>query len=477
MDARPPDIRVLWEVERAFLGGCLLGGEAQVLEHAASLTPEDFSRPQHENLWRLMVEMAQAPGSVDVITVAERVAEKPSDFDGVAYVVGMPTACPSVEAVPTYARRVREASVRRKLLLIAKGVPEVVKAADSARSAIGVVEGQLSALMDQVGSLSEGPGSATAFQIAEDVAAELGERFANPGARVGYSTGLAGVDHYFTGLRAARLYVVAARPGVGKTAVGLRLARAVAEAGGGVLFASLEMARNELLERGLADVGGVSYKGLLTGHLDAQEQRATHEALEYWSALPLVVNDTPAIPLSRLYGDARRWSHPSGAPLALVVVDYLQLLGPPTGMSRNATRENVVSENARGLKNLAKALGVPVVALAQLNRESEKRTDNRPKMSDLRESGEIEQAADVIMLLDRPEMREPDDATVRGRMEAIIAKQRAGSTGSAWLRWEGDLQRVSDGEAPVRAEIAQPVRRRSGGGGYQFDGDPMWHDR
>lgn len=479
MDPKVPDTRIAWEVERAFLGGCLLGGEGVVLDHASVLTPEDFSRPQHENLWRLMVEMAQAPGSVDTITVAERVAEKPEDYDGIAYVVGMPNGCPSVEAVPTYARRVREAAVRRRLLMIAKGVPEVVKTATDTRTAIGTVEGQLSALMDQVAPLTEaGPGPATALRIAEDVATELDERFANPGARVGYSTGLASVDHYFTGLRPARLYVVAARPGVGKTAVGLRLARAVAESGGGVLFASLEMARNELMERGLADVGGVSYEGLLTGYLDEGAQRATRDALEHWAALPMVVNDTPAIPLSRLYGEARRWSHPSGAPLALVVVDYLQLLGAPTGMSRNATRENVVSENARGLKNLAKALGVPVVALAQLNRESERRTDNRPKMSDLRESGEIEQAADVVVLLDRAEMRDPDDATMKGRMEAIVAKQRAGRTGSAWLHWEGDIQRVSDGEAPVRAEIAQPVRRRSGGGGgYQFDGDPMWHDR
>lgn len=467
--------RALWDTERAFLGGCLLGGESVVLSHVSALTPEDFSRPQHENLWRLLSEMAQAPGVVDVVTVMERVMLRPQDYDGVSYVSMMPNQCPALEGVPTYARRILEASNRRQLLRIGAGVPEVMTAAEDTRTAAAAVEAQLSALIQKVTPLDgNGPGLATADRIVGEVVEELTQRVMNPGERLGYSTGLENVDHYFTGLRPSRLYIVAARPGVGKTAVALRIARAVAEAGGGVLFASLEMARNELLERGLSDVGGVPYEGILTGRLSEEEQRNVYAAGDVWAGLPFSVDDTPGVPLATLYGQARRWAHPSGTPLALVVVDYLQLLGAPPGMSKHATRENIVSENARGLKNLAKALGVPVLALAQLNRESEKRTDARPKMSDLRESGEIEQAADAIALLDRPEVRDPDNPEVRGRMEVIIAKQRAGRTGSAWLRWEGAIQRVSDGQAPVAAEIQTPVRRRSSG--RQFDGNPEWRD-
>lgn len=465
----------LWDTERAFLGGCLLGGEGVVLSHVGTLTPEDFSRPQHENLWRLLSEMAQAPGTVDLVTVIERVALRPQDYDGAAYVSTMPSRCPTMEGVPTYARRIAEASNRRKLLTIGAGVPEVVKAAEDTRTAAGVIEAQLTALIQKVAPLDgTGPGLATSDRIVGDVVEELTQRVMNPGERLGYSTGLENLDYYLTGLRPSRLYVVAARPGVGKTAVALRIARAVAEAGGGVLFASLEMARNELLERGLADVAAVPYEGILTGRLSEEEQRAVYVAADVWAGLPVGVDDTPAMTLAALYGQARRWSHPSGAPLGCVVVDYLQLLGAPVGTGRNATRENVVSENARGLKNLAKALGVPVIALAQLNRESEKRTDARPKMSDLRESGEIEQAADVIALLDRAEVRDPDNPETKGRMEVIVAKQRAGRTGSAWLRWEGAIQRVSDGSAPLPATPQPTVRRR--GGGRQFDGNPEWND-
>lgn len=478
MDPKVHDSGVLWEMERAFLGGCLLGGEAVVLDHVARVAPEDFSRPPHENLWRLLVEMAQAPGAVDVMTVTERVALRPNDYDGVAYVCAMPSTCPSVEAVPTYAGRIVEASNRRRLLNIGAGVPELVKAAVDTRMAVTAVEAQLSALMQRVVPLDgSGPGLATSDRIVGEVVEEVTQRVMNPGERLGYSTGMENVDAYFTGLRPSRLYVIAARPGVGKTAVALRIARGVAEAGGGVLFASLEMARNELMERGLADVAAVPYEGILTGRLSEEEQRAIYVAADVLAGLPFCVDDTPAMTLAALHGQARRWAHPSGAPLGCIVVDYLQLMGAAPGTGRNATRENIVSENARGLKNLAKALGVPVIALAQLNRESEKRTDARPKMSDLRESGEIEQAADVIVLLDRAEVREPDDPAMKGRMEMIIAKQRAGRTGSAWLRWEGHIQRVSDGEAPVASQVVAPIRRRKSSGGYQFDGNPDWHDQ
>lgn len=477
MSVRVDDARAMWEVERAFLGGCLLGGEAVVLDYVATLAPEDFSRPPHENLWRLLLSMAQAPGAVDLVTVVERIAVTPNDYDGIAYVAGMPNQCPSLEAVPTYARRVIEGSNRRRLVDIGRGVPDVIKAAPDVRTAATTLEAQLSVLLQRlVPPDDSGPGLATSERIVADVVDELHARIAEPGARVGYSTGLANVDGYLLGLRPARLYVIGARPGVGKTAVALRVARAVAEAGGGVLFASLEMARGELVERGVSDVSGVAYEGILTGRMSEDEQRAIYPAVDMWANLPFSVDDTPAMTLATLHGQARRWSHPTGVPLGCIVVDYLQLMGAAPNLGRNATRENIVSENARGLKNLAKALGVPVVALAQLNREGEKRADPRPQISDLRESGEIEQAADVIILLDRAERREPDDASVKGRMEAIVAKQRSGRTGSAWLRWEGHIQRVSDGEAPVKAEIAAPVRRKKGGGGYQFDGNPDWGD-
>lgn len=272
------------------------------------------------------------------------------------------------------------------------------------------------------------------------------------------STGYPDLDRQLGGgLQAGQLIVIAARPAMGKSALALNVALGLARNGHGVACYSAEMVAEAVTRRLLAAHAGVPASALRDRTLDPEQYRALTTAVEQAQALPLVIDGKPGRTLSELRGRLRRVQFAGGAPLRVLIVDYLQLLRPD---GRGQSREVEVAGIARGLKELA--LGVPgltVIALAQLNRAVESRSEHRPGTADLRESGEIEQAADVVALLYRDEVYNPDSPE-RGVCEVIIGKQRDGSTGTVRLAWLGDRQQFASLAREWRPEAPASQRAR-----------------
>ncbi|MDR9384318.1 DnaB-like helicase C-terminal domain-containing protein [Ralstonia sp. 11b] len=265
------------------------------------------------------------------------------------------------------------------------------------------------------------------------------------------------------GLRPGEMIVVAGRPGMGKTSLGLNIAANVAmggEVGGAVLFVSLEMGAMELTERCLSLAGGAPYAGILTGEMGDKEWNAVTKAVERLAHRNLFVDDTGGLDLARLAAKARSIKRRYG--LALLVVDYLGLMRS-TGGTQRENRTQEIGAISRGLKALAKELQTPVIVLAQLNRQNEARPDKRPQLSDLRDSGDIEQDADAVLLCHRPSYYDPafDPGDL---MEVNVAKMRRGKTGTVPLSFDGDTQRVTNftGTWPLAALSQQRNPRNRG---------------
>ncbi len=418
-----------WETERALLGGLLLD-PSQLAEVSERVSAASFSRPPHENLFALLIELHERGVRTDVVTMIDEIGRrKAEDYDGVAYVAALPNACPSVENLLTYAERVREASARRRLIDAASHIVEVVKTEPK----------DLQTLLDDaeraIFEVSQLSGRSDWHPLAEVIDEQfvmIQERAKAPGALTGVTTGFYDLDRMLAGFHPGTLAILAARPAMGKTALALNMALA-ASAHGAVGIFSLEMSRQELSSRMLCARGEVDASRVRTGQLDAADWRRLTQAVEDLHAAPIEIDDTPGLTIAQLRSKARRLMTKRRG-LALLVVDYLQLMQGTGGAKES--RENVISNISRGLKILSKELNVPVLALSQLNRSLEGRTDKRPMPSDLRESGAIEQDADVIMFIYRDELYNPDTPD-RGLAEVIIAKQRAGATGTVKLVFDG----------------------------------------
>ncbi|MCB9662537.1 MAG: replicative DNA helicase [Alphaproteobacteria bacterium] len=425
MDARPTPQAV--DAEQALLGGLLLDPE-QYEEVEREVSAEDFYRPDHGRLFALLKEMRAEGEHVDAVTVGDRVLRGGQDeaFGGYGYVLGLTERVPSRANLGHYARLVREkASLRR-----------VIRAAETVReSALGGEKGP-SELLAQAShaflEIADAESSRDWEQISEIIDRELTriEHLSRSEAETpGVPTGYPDLDRILLGLHPSTLVVLAARPGMGKTALALNLALNVAVLGGrAVGIFSLEMDRGELANRLLCCAGMVEGGKVKTGKLSDAEWKRLDEADQHLRGARLFIDDTAGVTIEDLRARTRRLKakHPD---LGLVVLDYLQLMQHSDG---KMNRQQQVTEISRGLKILAKELGVPVLALSQLNRAVESRADKRPLVSDLRESGAIEQDADVIMFIYRDEVYNPDSAKP-GVAEVIVSKHRSGATGKVEL--------------------------------------------
>ncbi len=418
-----------WETERALLGGLLLD-PSQIEEVAERLTPAAFSRPPHENLFALLLELQERHVVADVVTVIDELGRrKAEDYDGVAYVAALPNACPSVENLITYAERVRETSVRRRLIDAAAHIVEVVK--NEPKDLPTLLDEAERSIFD-ISQLSGRSDWHPLSEVIDEQFVVIQERAKAPGAVTGVTTGFYDLDKKLAGFHKGTLTILAARPAMGKTALALNMALAAAEHGAVGIF-SLEMSRQELATRLLTSKAEVDAGRVRTGRLDAADWRRLTQGVEDLHAMPIEIDDTPGLTIAQLRSKARRLLTKRRS-LSLIVVDYLQLMQGSGGTKES--RENVISAISRGLKILSKELQVPVLALSQLNRSLESRTDKRPLPSDLRESGAIEQDADVIMFIYRDDYYNPDSPD-KGLAEVIIAKQRAGETGTVKLVFDG----------------------------------------
>lgn len=425
------------DAERAILGGLLLDHE-QIPSIGEVLVPEDFYTAAHAKIFELMLAQSSKGDPLDVLglhdyIVASNTAE---DFGGLSYISSLPEQVPSTENLEYYAKLVKEKSVLRQLIKVSAEInKKVMDGSEDLAELLNYAEQEVFQVAQQ---RSKKDWQALNILL-DDQFEKLEQRAAHSGEVTGIPTGFIDMDRMLAGFQRSDLIILAARPAMGKTALALNFAQRAAVAGYGVGVFSLEMAAGQLAMRVLGSEARVDAGKLRTGMLSkAEDWPALESANETLYHAPMFIDDTPGLSITQVRSKARRLKarNPN---LSLIVIDYLQL------MSANAqSREQEISAISRGLKHMAKELDLPVLALSQLNRAVEQRADKRPMVSDLRESGAIEQDADIIMFIYRDEYYNPDTTTEPNVAEVIIAKQRNGPTGTVKLFFEGKYTRFEN---------------------------------
>ena len=431
------------EAEQSVLGGLLLDNAA--FDKIADLVGEsDFYRDEHKRIYRQIRKLLERSKPVDVVTVAESLdlAGEGSETGGLAYLGELAANTPSAANIRRYAEIVRERAILRQLVTAGDEI------AGSAFNPLGRDPKQL---LDEaeakVFAIAEsGFRHQTGFQHINPLLTQVVERIQelhdrdNPSDITGVPTGYHDLDAKTSGLQPGDLLIVAGRPSMGKTSFALNMAEHVAiEVGLPVAVFSMEMGGAQLAMRMLSSVGKLDAHRVRTGRLNDDEWSRLSFALGKMHEAPLYIDETPALNPIDLRARARRLHRQCGK-LGLIVIDYLQLMSS-AGQGENRATE--ISEISRSLKSLAKELNVPVMALSQLNRSLEQRPNKRPVMSDLRESGAIEQDADVIMFIYRDEVYNPDTPD-KGSAEIIIGKQRNGPIGMVRLTFIGEYTRFEN---------------------------------
>ena len=414
------------EAERSILGAILLDNLAynQAAEH---LRPDDFSLDSHRRIYARMVDLAESSHPIDMITLIEELDRRKEleAVGDVGYVSGLVDGVPDRPSIEHYIRIVRDKALLRGLIHAATAaIARAGEQADPAEEILNDAE----ATIFQLSEKRIGRGFMGVQEIVKESFGSV-DALLQRGQRItGLETHYADLDELTSGLQPSDLVIIAARPSMGKTAFALNIAENAAISDRKVVgIFSLEMSREALLLRVLCSAARVDSHKMRTGSLWREDMEKVVRAMDRLANAPLFIDDTPGISLSEMRAKARRLLQSQGK-LDLVIVDYLQLMSASGKRFENRTQE--VSAISRGLKGLAKELRVPVVALSQLSRAPESRGgDHRPQLADLRESGSIEQDADVVMFIFREEIYKPDDPELDGRAEIIIAKQRNGPTG------------------------------------------------
>ncbi len=425
------------EAEQSVLGGLLLDNSA-FDKIADVLSEADFYRHDHRMIFRHISQLVELARAADVVTVSEQLDKNGElgNVGGLAYLAQLAQSTPSAANIRRYAEIVRERSVMRQLAQVGTEIVE---------SAYNPQGRDASQLLDE----AEGK----VFQIAESTAKgkkgflempgllkEVVERIDmlysrdNPDEVTGIPTGFTDLDAKTSGLQPGDLVIVAGRPSMGKTAFSMNIAEHVAvETHLPVAVFSMEMGGTQLVMRMLGSVGRLDQHVLRTGKLEDEDWSKLTFAIGKLSDAPMYIDETPALTALEVRARSRRLARQHGGKLGLIVIDYLQLM---SGSGRSDNRTAELGEISRGIKGLARELEVPIIALSQLSRAVEQRPNKRPMMSDLRESGAIEQDADIIVFMYRDEYYNPDSPD-KGLAEAIIAKHRNGPTGTVRLAFVG----------------------------------------
>ncbi|WER47217.1 replicative DNA helicase [Cupriavidus sp. WKF15] len=431
------------EAEQSVLGGLLLDNSAW--DRIADFIAEaDFYRFDHRLIFQNIAKLISATKPADVITVYEmlQVAGKAEEVGGLAYLNSLAQNTPSAANIRRYAEIVRERAVLRKLVTVADDIASSAFAPQGreVRELLDAAESKVFAIAE------EGSRGQKGFQEIQPLLTQVVERIDELYHRdsttdvTGVPTGFIDLDKMTSGMQAGDLIIVAGRPSMGKTAFSLNIGEHVAvEQGLPVAVFSMEMAGTQLAMRMLGSVGRLDQHRLRTGRLlDEDWPRLTH-AIQRMNDAQLFIDETPALNPMELRARSRRLARQCGQ-LGLIIIDYLQLMSGSGGGENRATE---ISEISRSLKGLAKELNCPVIALSQLNRSLEQRPNKRPVMSDLRESGAIEQDADVILFIYRDEVYNPDSQD-KGTAEIIIGKQRNGPIGTVRLTFLGQFTKFDN---------------------------------
>lgn len=443
------------EAEYGLLGAVLTHGGQALDRIEGAVTPDDLYRNDHRLILTAAKVLHDSAKGVDVVTVFEALeaAGNAERAGGLAYLAELGNNFGHTAAnVRRYAEIIQERATLRGLQKIAYDLQSAC-ANPSGRAAAEIaatIEGAILSLLDR----SEGdpvPLQSAMFEVLKDIE----QRRERGGQLAGLATGFRRLDEMTGGLEAGQLVILAARPSVGKTIAGCNIASHAAASGVPVLFFTMEMTDREIAARILAARSGVTVQAMRSGTSERTDWDAMGASITTSGTWPMFIDDRPAVTVPYVRAKARRMQRSGG--LGLIVIDYLQLM---RGTGDNRAQE--VGSVSRGLKALAKELRVPIIALAQLNRANESRPDRRPSLADLRDSGEIEQDADLVAMLHRESMHR-DAPEWAGLAELLVRKNRNGPTGECLLTIDGPLMRFVDYDGPSpRANSSEPIPRRRG---------------
>lgn len=405
---------------------------------------KDFDGKDHQIIFQSMAELIEENKPLDPITVSEKLDNKNSlnKIGGKDYLVELATSTPSAANLDAYAEIIRQRSITRKLMKANFEISELISnpQGQEGASLLDKAESMIFALNDETSQNDQGPKSMK--DNVRDALDQIHELSNRSGGLIGESTGFKDLDNKLLGIQKGDLIVVAGRPSMGKTSLAMNIAENVLlndESDGAVLIFSLEMPRTALTTRLLSSMTKINQQNVRSGMLKDDEMKAIFQQSEKLKNMPLWIDDSSLLTPMELRAKARRLARTENG-LSLIVVDYLQLMQLPMSAEN---RVNQISEISRSLKSLAKELNVPVIALSQLNRAVEKRDNKRPIMADLRDSGAIEQDADVILFIYRDEVYH-EDSNDGNKAEIIIGKQRNGPIGKVNLTFLKEFTRFEN---------------------------------
>lgn len=416
------------DAEKSLLGAVLIDEEvlADVTQH---IRPTDFYDKNHGLIYAGMVRLFEKHKPVDLLTLTDELKRKDELelIGGSAYLTELTNYVPTAAHAEAYAEMVAQKAVRRRLIKASADITELgYDESTTTQELLEKAEAELFSVSDQ--SLKQDLTSLES--ILTDSFDRIEELHRNKGALRGIRTGYRDLDNMTAGLQRSDLIILAARPAMGKTTLVTNLAYNVATIEKKpVLFFSLEMSKEQLTDRMLADASGVDSWNIRTGNLSDDDFAKLSEAMGEMAEAPIYIDDTPGLSVLEMRTKARRLAH--DGEIGLIIVDYLQLMQATNNHNGNRVQE--VSEISRGLKLIARELNVPLIALSQLSRSVESRTPPIPQLSDLRESGSIEQDADIVSFIYRPGYYEPDNPEVQNITDLIIAKHRNGPVGKVQL--------------------------------------------
>lgn len=424
------DIPYSMEAEQSVIGSLLMDSQS-VAQTVGILSPDDFYFAANREIYKTVVELFNENLPIDIVTVSDRLSQsdKLDAVGDVGYLSAVAAGVPTSRNIVYYSQIVKEKSTRRELI---KKSELISKVAYTSPDKVDKILEYAEQLIFDVSSSREQSDILPVGDILMSSYAEIVANSQNKGKLTGIPTGFEHLDRHMAGLQKSDLILIAGRPGMGKSSFAVNIAEHVAiDEHKTVAIFNLEMSRNQLLTRILCSQALVESHKINTGTLEEEDWMNIGAVIDKIALAPLYIDDTPMITVSEIRAKCRRLKQTKD--LSLVVIDYLQLM-QTTG--RSDSRQQEIAAISRSLKILAKELDIPVIALSQLSRASESRTDKRPMLSDLRDSGAIEQDADIVMFMYRDDYYNKDSES-KNIAECIIAKYRAGATGTIKLGWQG----------------------------------------
>jgi replicative DNA helicase len=442
------------DAEKFVIGGILVDPNklADVLEF---IDVTDFYARKHVILFNHLVKISEAGGLPELITVADslQASNDLEDIGGMGYLMEIAKGVPSTANIGAYASVVKDRSKQRSLINASGRINEIAYNSElSTEEKISESQATLLGLESH-----DGEGAAQANSAIKQVIADIEERFHSDGKPLGIMTGLKDVDEHMGGLRKQNLMILAARPSMGKTTLAMNIAERVCHAGEPVLVFSAEMSKVELMERMVSSASNINFNRIRMGTLEEDDWSKLSAGISKLKDTPLYLDDRGGMTVNQVMSSARKQHKKHG--IKLIIVDYLQLLS-----AKSQSREQEVSSISRGLKAMAKELDVPVIALSQLSRKCEERPNKRPMMSDLRDSGAIEQDADIVTFIYRDEVYN-EDTEHKGIAEIIFLKCRNFSKGTVFVASRLDVCRFDNLEFKPAPLEDRPKKR----GGFNYE--------